>query len=233
MSGFSSVPSTWAGCGRRNAAGPRTRGLSGGRAVAARRVRPGRQHRRPPDDRRVLTRLAAARSSGGTVVGGQVVAGPAARAAWHSLVPPLPPAIVDSPDPGVVYARTVHHVARATQDFRPHRGGPGRRPGHRGRRVLLVARAVGFRENHRVAVDRRLRAAHLRADSVGRQGCQPDGALRPGREHGFPGLRTLSAYERARQRRVRTEGQGRSQSGTHPARRAGFGDRTAAAGGEP
>ena len=84
-----------------------------------------------------------------------------------------------------------------------------RRPRDRGRRVLLHARTVRVGQDHRAAPHRRVRAAELRNHRAVRPGRHQEGAVRPRRQHGLPGLCALPAHVRARQRRLRTARPGR------------------------
>ena len=59
---------------------------------------------------------------------------------------------------------------RVKQTLRRRRRRRRHRPRHRRRRVLLAARAVGKRQDHRAAVDRRLRGADGRRRAARRQG---------------------------------------------------------------
>ena len=91
------------------------------------------------------------------------------------------------------------------QAVRRGRGGHQGGPGHRGRRVLLDARAVGFGQDHHPAHDRGLRAADRGAGAPGRRRCLSPAALGTGRQYRVPGLRAVPAHERRGQRGLRPD----------------------------
>ena len=124
--------------------------------------------------------------------------------------------------------------------FRPHgeRGQPGRRAARRheairgacrgrpdrsrgpARRVPGAAGPVRLRQDDHAAHDRRLRRAERGRDRHRRplRGRHP--AQQAQRQHGLPGLRAVSAHDRARQRRVRAQAaQGRQGGALPPGRR--------------
>ena len=65
------------------------------------------------------------------------------------------------------------------------------------------ARRKRLRQNHPVAPDRRIRAAHLRRNLDEWRAPRHAPAIQTPREHGLPAIRALPAPERARQRRLR------------------------------
>ena len=76
-------------------------------------------------------------------------------------------------------------------------------PAHRARRVLLAPRAVGLRQDHDAADDRRLRAADRGRDPARRRADRRRPAVPPQRQHGLPALRAVPAHERRPERRLR------------------------------
>jgi hypothetical protein len=96
---------------------------------------------------------------------------------------------------------------RGDEALRGRRGGRLDRPRDRRRRVLLDAGPVRIRQDDDAADDRRVRAADGGSDRAPRPGRHQRATLRPGREHGLPGLRALPAHVGRRQRRLRPRGQ--------------------------
>ena len=94
----------------------------------------------------------------------------------------------------------------------------------RGRLVRRLRRAVGLRQVHAAAADRRARGRHRRQDPDRRQrrGRRAAGQARP--LDGVPVLRALSAHERARQHRLRPEDGGPAQGRDRPQGRGRGGD---------
>ena len=111
------------------------------------------------------------------------------------------------------------------QAVRRGHGGRRPRPGDPRRRVLLDARAVGLRQDHRAADDRRLRGADRGQGPPRRAGRDQAGAVRAQRQHRLPGLRAVPAPRRARQRGVRPGGQEGAAPRAPPAGRGGTGVR--------
>ena len=109
---------------------------------------------------------------------------------------------------------------RAGEDVRRGARGGRRRPRDRRGRVLLAARPLRQRQDHRAAHDRRLRAADRRRRSAAGPGRHPHTAVRPRPEHGLPGLRAVPPPHRAAERRVRPQGQRRQARRTAPPRSA-------------
>ena len=89
---------------------------------------------------------------------------------------------------------------------RPHR------PRGPGRRVLQPPGALGLRQDHDPADDRRLRAAHLRPDRAPGPGRHLAAAVQAQRQHGLPELRPLPAPDDLRERRLRPAPQGRRRT---------------------
>ena len=85
------------------------------------------------------------------------------------------------------------------------------RPRNRGRASSSPCSALGLRQDDLPAPDRRLRAADRRAYRDLRRDGRRRAALSAQRQHGVPGLRAVPASERARQCRLRPDGQGRRQ----------------------
>ena len=86
-----------------------------------------------------------------------------------------------------------------------------RRPRDRRGRVLRHARALGLGQDHLPAADLRLRDADRRPRPPVRRGGRAHPAQPAQRQHRLPGLCALPAPERARQRRLRPDGEGRAE----------------------
>ncbi len=91
----------------------------------------------------------------------------------------------------------------------------------RGRRVLRAARAVGLRQEHDPADDRRPDGRRRGPDPAAGTGRQRAGSAGPARRVRLPALRAVPPHDRGRERRVRAEDQeGRGRRAQAPRRRA-------------
>ena len=83
---------------------------------------------------------------------------------------------------------------------------PGLQPRRRARRVRVVPRPVGLRQDHDPADDRGLRAADLGHDHGRRQGHHQQAAEPAQRRDGLPVVRAVPEHDRRRQHRLRAQG---------------------------
>ena len=116
--------------------------------------------------------------------------------------------------------RSRRPAGRPAQDLRRGRGRRRRVARDPRRRVLLAPRAVGLRQDHHPADDRRLRAPDRRPDPAPRPGHHPRAARAAPGQHGLPELRALPAPDGVRERRLRAAAARDGQGGGHPPRRA-------------
>ena len=107
----------------------------------------------------------------------------------------------------------------SAKSFGQRHRGAGLQPRRRRRRVRLVPRAVGLRQDDGAAHGRRLRGADLRHDRHRRQGRHAAEAQPAQHRHGVPGLCAVPEPDRRAEHRLRPEGRRHAEGRDRQARR--------------